>query len=1214
MRVQGAIALTIFRILGPIEAAVGDRVLSLGGRRQLTLFAFLLMHANRTVSSDALSDAVWGPGRPGADNRLQMAVARLRRALEPLNDREGQRLRTAGGGYLLSVAPGDLDADVFETGIQEGQQALDGNQPRRAAEILREALSLWRGPPFAEVTYEDYAQGEIRRLEELRLIAIEARVDADLQAGHNAQLIGELEALVAEHPTREHFVGQLMLALYQSGRQAHALDIYQRTRMRFATELGLEPGPTLKALQKDILEQASSLGAVGKSVRLRERRSGRLSEAEPAVQAGTVIDTSFRAPLPSRLRPYGPPIFVDRRDEREALARTLRETMVSGRRAVFVTGEPGIGKTRLVSEVAVEAHAAGVLVLAGRCDEGLGLSYQPFVEALGHLVEHCPGDLLDEHLRDYGDAVARLVPALARRAGGSFPGTEAQHTDSDRYLMYAAIEDLLLSVAHDSSLLLVLEDLHWADLPTLVLLRFLVTSPRSAPFCVLCTSRLEELGDDHALLALLADLHREPTVSRVELHGLGDQDVRALVGAVAEIPPHADAARLTAEVRSGTGGNPFFITELMKNLAEFDELTASHDQWSPAGRVDWVGRLPRSINETILRRVHRLGSEVEHVLGSAAVAGDEFDLDLVAAIAHGEAVADSLDRAARAGLLIEVNPEGPRFRFAHALVRRCLYTELGLARRAELHGAVAVALEPRLDSGRVSAAEVAAHWLVAAGASESDKPLRFAVLAGDQAVAKLAPDEARRWYEIALERLGAQGDASSDERCELLIKRGAAERQAGHPGFRETLLEAAAIARAADNPDALVRAALANTRGLQSATGTVDLERVATLEVALLAVGTADSPARARLLALQAAELTFHDRVQCVELSDQAVTIARRLGDPAALSMVLTLRFVTIWTPEMLAERLANTKEALAACDQLDDPLASFHACHWRGVACLEAAEVNEARRWVKRERELADRIRQPTSLWLTAGAEANLAIVDGRLPDAERIAAHAFEIGQRGEPDAFACYAAQLAAILFEKGELGPLVSVLEQTVEQNPGIPGFRSTLALSLCEADRRSEAREVLEIDAASNFRDLAHDATWLAVACIFAEVATRVPDARSAAVLRRLLEPCGGMIAVPGWGPWGPVDRYLGMLARIAGDLDGASHHIRRAEETASRVNAPLWLARTRLELARVHALLDDLDAAHDLLIEVTTVADRHDAHGLVREASSELAALAKEPA
>ena len=250
--------MAIFRILGPVRALADEGELPVGGRRQLTLLAFLLLNANRAVSTDALTDAIWGPNRSAGDKRLHMAIARLRKALEALNGPDGPRLRTVSGGYLLAVENGELDADLFAARVQGGRAAVDLD-PVQAVELVDAALALWRGPPLADVAFEDFAQPEIRRLEELHLVALESRIEAQLRLGRHRDVVGQLEALVAQYPTREHFAGQLMLALYRTGHQADALDVYQRTRIHLAEELGLDPGPTLTGLQTQILDQARDL-------------------------------------------------------------------------------------------------------------------------------------------------------------------------------------------------------------------------------------------------------------------------------------------------------------------------------------------------------------------------------------------------------------------------------------------------------------------------------------------------------------------------------------------------------------------------------------------------------------------------------------------------------------------------------------------------------------------------------------------------------------------------------------------------------------------------------------------------------------------------------------------------------------------------------------------------------------------------------------------
>jgi len=276
------------RILGPIETWCDDRRLDLGGPRQVALLAYLLVHANRAVPSDVLLEALWGPARSGADNRLQMAVARLRKSLSPLEGCAGVGLRTVRGGYLLSLGPTELDAEVFAARVRDGLHAAQEEEPEVATTALSEALALWRGPPLADVLYEDFAQGEIRRLEALRRLALETRIDAELLLGRHRELISELQCLLAEHPTCERITAQLMLALYRSDRQAAALEVYDRTRLELSAQFGLQPGPTLKALQADILSHTPSLKESART------RTGSTRAASPQ---SPLMAPSKRAPV-----------------------------------------------------------------------------------------------------------------------------------------------------------------------------------------------------------------------------------------------------------------------------------------------------------------------------------------------------------------------------------------------------------------------------------------------------------------------------------------------------------------------------------------------------------------------------------------------------------------------------------------------------------------------------------------------------------------------------------------------------------------------------------------------------------------------------------------------------------------------------------------------------------------------------------------------------
>jgi DNA-binding SARP family transcriptional activator len=252
-----------FLLLGPLEVLSGGRSVLVGGGKRRSLLGVLLVHSNEVVSAERLIDQLWGERPPPtAAKSVQVYVSQLRKALDPDVARaNGGRLVTRSGGYELRVGPDELDVAVFERALADGERALGGGEPARAASGLAAALALWRGPALADFAYEPFAQGEIARLEELRLVAIEQRVDAELALGRHARVVGELEALVGEHPLRERVRGQLMLALYRCERQAAALEVYRNGRNRMVEELGLEPGPALRGLQEKVLDQSADLDA-----------------------------------------------------------------------------------------------------------------------------------------------------------------------------------------------------------------------------------------------------------------------------------------------------------------------------------------------------------------------------------------------------------------------------------------------------------------------------------------------------------------------------------------------------------------------------------------------------------------------------------------------------------------------------------------------------------------------------------------------------------------------------------------------------------------------------------------------------------------------------------------------------------------------------------------------------------------------------------------
>lgn len=902
-------------------------------------------------------------------------------------------------------------------------------------------------------------------------------------------------------------------------------------------------------------------------------------------------------PLPARLEVARPEHFVGRAEERRRLEPLVARAAHGGRQVILLGGEPGIGKSRLARELAVAAHARGSTVLQGRCDEDLRMPYQPFVEALAHLVDHAADAVLARHVEEHGGELGRLVPGLGRRRP-DVPAPRGVDNDTERYLLFSAVAGLLEAEQAQRPVVLFLDDVQWADTPTLLLLRHLVASDLRLRLTIIATFRSTELDDDHPLAKLLADLHREPDVARIDLTGLDAGEVAELAR---ETTGHAlDAASMDAArtLQRRTSGNAFFVTEMLRHHG--DDLATA--------------QMPGSVRDVLERRLQRLGDAVRDPLAAAAIVGQEFDLELVGQMVDGgsDAVVESVDAASEAALVVAPRRPGDRYAFAHALIVTALYEGLGPARRARLHRRAAEALEAMCGGvggqpiSRVG--ELARHWLNAEPA-DLQRALRYTQLAGEHAVAQLAPDDAVDWYRQGLDLFDQVDGADDEVRFELLVGLGDAQRQSGDPEFRTTLLEAASLARRRQDGPGLIRAVLANSRGFVSASGVVDDERLHALEDALEAVGEHDSPERAVLLATLAAELAFSpaDRARRVALSDEALTLARRLDDPAALSRVLSLRFVTLWLPETLQERLANSDENVAAARRTGDPVAEFHAVHWRAAALVEAGRLTDAWRDVEHEATLAERLGQPTMRWLATYDHGNLEIIAGSLAEAEQHAHEALQIATlSAQPDALSFFTSQLTNIRYEQGRLAELQPLIAQVVAENPGIPAFRAVLAMACCEGDLDDEARRLLGHETASGFSELPPDVTWLPGLAIYAEVAAHLQDRAAAEVLYGLLEPWAGQVVYSGISAWGCVDHHLGATASVIGRYAEAEEHLHRAAELNAELRAPIWVARTELATARLLLLRDgpgDRERGRALLERAAAAAQRLGSATLARRAA-----------
>jgi DNA-binding SARP family transcriptional activator len=712
-----------FGILGPLEVFAEGQRCDLGGSKPRALVALLLLNANRVVATGRLIEALWEDDPPrAAQKALQIHVSRLRKALG------SERIETTAAGYRLRVEEGELDLDRFQRLREDGE--------------LMKALALWRGPPLADFRYDGFAQTEIARLEENRLSCLEDRIDTDLAAGRSGDLAAELEALVREHPLRQRLRAQLMLALYRFGRHAEALQVYQDTRAILVEELGIEPSRELRDLQQAILNQDPMLDV-----------------ARPVL-----------GPRQST--------FVGRVAELELLERTLAHAFAGGGRLVLIAGEPGIGKTRLVDELALHATARGALVCVGRCWEAGGApAYWPWLQVLRLCIEGTGAGIVRSQLGSGAFDLMQLLPEL-RVLFDDLPEPVALEPDAARFRLFETMTSFFAKAAEQRPIVVVLDDLHAADEPSLLLLRFVARALGRTRLLLIGAYRDVDplLGDP--LVTTLTELVRESATTLIALGGLSVEDVSRYIELTSVRAP---APGVAATVHAGTDGNPLFVAEVVRLLEAEGRLN------------DAVPRLavPATLKDVIAHRMRHMTTECRSVLSLASVLGREFDLEVLARASGVErsALVELLDDPIREQLVTDV-PDSPlRMRFGHALFRDGLYDDLPSSRRRQLHLRIALALEELLkDDVGTQLPELAHHFCGAVPAVEPSKAADYARRAGDQAVGLFAPEEAIRFYETALALV------DDVDRPRLLLRTARSIWMAG----------ARAVERAAEARDALV--------------------------------------------------------------------------------------------------------------------------------------------------------------------------------------------------------------------------------------------------------------------------------------------------------------------------------------------------------------------------------------------------------------------------
>ncbi|MGK5555521.1 ATP-binding protein [Actinomadura kijaniata] len=999
------------------------------------------------------------------------------------------------------------------------------------------------GPAYAEFAALPWAATEASRLEERRRLAVERRAEAMLRLNAAAEAVPDLETHVAADPLREEAWRLLALALYRAGRQGDALDALRRARAALAEELGVDPGPALRRLEHDILTQApaletTDLRAEAPSAPYRvvtAPAEERDAESGPASRGGRLRDqargTSCQVPAgpagaPGALR--GSP-YVGRRAELER----LRAAAERGGLAL-VSGDAGMGKTSLAERLAAALAAEGRRCAWGRAPETGGApAAWPWAEILRDLAADTP---------PADDRLAPLLDDAAAAAGDAAAGDAAAgDATAARFRLHLAVADYLAGLAARTPLLLVLDDLHWADDETLALLVRVLGRVRELPVLVVGTFRHTE-APDRLTAALAAFARHEPT--RVALDGLSAAEVAVLVRAVCRA--EVGDAELAA-IAERTGGNPFFARETARLL----------DAEGPAAAT---GAVPAGVGDVLRRRLARLPEPARAVLRDAAVVGRDADLAVLADLSGDEdAVLDAVEAGLAAGLVTE--PAPGRMRFAHALVRDTLYADLSRARRVRLHGRVAAALE-RHRPGEVAAL---AHHHLEAG-TDPDRAVRYARLAAEAAEGRFAHATAADLYERAADTLRARGRTG-----EALEIEAAAIRACALAGrvvrARERRLRAVAEARALGDLALLARVVVAfdvPTLWTSRKYNTVDHEIVEAAEAALAGPPGADPELRVRLLTSVAIELEGEPQDRGPRAAEEAVAAARALGRPRLLAVALNGLFLNSYRSAgdndqrlRIAEEMLDlaTRHGLATYRVLAHLL--LQQAHVTGLD-LAAADAHRAEGL-----RLADQYGLPLLALIGSWYRALGHVVAGRYAEAERayteIAASIARTGVWGSERGVEAFG--IFCVRTFQGREGEMAEQMRWVRDNWPDVGAAADLHALALAARGRLAEARAAAE-GAAPVRRDYFFD-----LAMTFrARLAVALDDRDLAAGCYTALLPYAGRLAGGGCAvaTVGPVAQTLGDVAAYLGRPGEAAEHYATAERVAERVGAAGW-ARTARE-------------------------------------------------
>ncbi len=904
-------------------------------------------------------------------------------------------------------------------------------------------------------------------------------------------------------------------------------------------------------------------------------------------------------------------IFVGREREMEELRASLEAALAGHGRLVLLVGEAGIGKTRTAHELAAHARQHSAQVLIGRCYESEGAPpFWPWVQIVrAHIADRDP-EILKAELGAGAPDIAQVMAEVRERLP-DLPTPPTLEPQQERFRFFDSFTTFLKNTAKAQPLVLVLDDLPWADTPSLLLLQFLAREVGDVPILIVGTYRDVELRRQHPLAQTLGELARAPGSRSLVLQGLTAHDVARFIELATDQVP---AETLVSAVYQKTEGNPFFLTEVVRlltteggesALSSFDPSTSLRAGSAQDRNPQSALGLPRRVREAIGHRLQTLSEDCRRLLTVAAVIGREFSLNVLEVgaglrrVSSVSGVLEMLDEAVAARLVAAVPNSVGLYTFSHALIRETLYGALSTAQRIRLHRQVGEALE------EIHQADLEPYWVVlafhffqAVSGAEGEKAVAYAKQAGERAMRLLAYEEAVGHYERALQVLEQQLP-NDEQRCELLLVQGDALWRAGEsPRARESFVQAARVAQAVGAADLLARAAL-GLGNVRAETGMVDEVLVGLLDAALAALSEDDSVLRARVLARLAIALYFSgsSEERRNALSVEALAMAQRVGDHGTLAFALLARHFVLWGSGSIDERLALATEVVRLAEDAGDLGLALEGQAWRILALLELGDIDAVDREIESYARQSVKLRTPRNRWYLTLVRSARAFLAGQFAEGERLAMEAAAVqGEGGEQaNAIMFFAAQLFTVRREQGRLGELEPAITGFATQFAALPIWRCSLAVFHCELGNRDAARHELDRLAAQDFAALPHDANRPPALALLSEACSVLGDAPRAALLYKFLLPYAerNIVVATAAICYGPAARYLGLLATTLARWEDAAQHFADALAMNERMGARPWTAHTQHDYARMllaRGWSGDYQQAGDLLDQALATA------------------------